>query len=355
MFLIVILMVTAALVNASDVMNRSSNKKLIAYYPTWGIYARQYFIKDLPLDKLTHVTLAFVIPEIDGELDTKELRQLNFEELQKFKNEIENRDGTNFKIGIAIGGYGTCEAFVEMISNEENKNNFIKNCVNLVYFYKFDYLEIDWEYPVNSEQCHELKSIVTALKEKLPKNLEISMCIPCFQNEFMVKEMVGLIDFFVLMGYELYGGGWSETSGYHSALYPKIRDHVKYLNSNEGVPMKKIVLGCPLYAKTFAGCSVNHEKHCGDGIGLYGEKGVMDYSEVLKICKEIKYDPEVVSEYASFDNNFLSFDGPKTIEAKCLWVLENELGGVAFWNAAGDAKEESLITMASNLLLKNKD
>lgn len=332
-----------------DYPSSNSTKKLIVYYPTWVIYARQYFLKNIPLNKITHVTLAFVIPELDGKLNSDELKQLNLEELRRYR-----RKEDELKIGIAVGGWGSCDKFVSLIENEEYKNEFIKNCLNLVNAFALDFLEIDWEYPVDSLQCEKLKLILRRLKEKLPRKFELSICIPCFKSNFIIKDMVELIDFFVLMGYDLCGT-WKEKSGYHSALYPNINDHVKYLNSYENIPKEKLVIGCPLYARTFAGCTGNNENHSGGGIGSYGEIGVMDYSEVLKLCKEesFSYDSEAVSEFTSYDNNFLSFDGPKSIEAKCNWILENEFGGIAFWNAAGDGKDEnSLILKAANILFK---
>ena len=332
-----------------DYSSFNSAKKLIAYYPMWGIYARNYFLANLPITKLTHVTLAFVIPELDGKINTDELKKLDLEELRRHA-----RNSGKLKIGIAVGGWGSCDKFVSLIKREEYKNEFIKKCLNLVDEFSFDYLEIDWEYPVDLLQCKELKFILRALKEKLPENVDISICIPCFQSNFIVKDMVELIDFFVLMGYDLCGS-WNEKSGYHSALYPNISDHVKYLSCYENIPKEKLVIGCPLYARTFAGCTGNNEKHSGGGIGSYGEIGVLVYCEVLKLCKKesFGYDSEAVSEFTSYDENFLSFDGPKSIEAKCNWILENKFGGIAFWNAAGDGMDEnSLILTAMNVLFK---
>jgi GH18 family chitinase len=40
----------------------ASNKKVVGYFIEWGIYGRNYLVKDIPANKLTHVNFAFAAP-----------------------------------------------------------------------------------------------------------------------------------------------------------------------------------------------------------------------------------------------------------------------------------------------------
>ena len=315
--------------------------RLIAYYPTWSIYGRDYFFKDLPIESLTHVTLAFALPKTDGSLNCEELDNLGVAELRE-------RGGERLKIGIAIGGWGTCGEFSSATGTEQCRNQMIDSCMQLFAKYDLDYLEFDWEYPANEVQTENLKMVLRVLRELLPPVKQLSICLPCFQGNFVATELVPYVDFFILMGYDL-SGSWSERSGHHAALFPQISDHVHHLNVEEKIPKEKIVLGCPLYARTFADCKGPNKKFSGAGIGSFGEEGSLDYKDVVAMCTEIMYDPEKVGQYSFYSNNFVSFDGPLSIQRKCDWVKDQELGGMAFWNVAGDALgDKSLIKFAAN-------
>lgn len=164
---------------------------------------------------LTHVTFAFALPKADGTLNVEELRKIGIE-----------REG-RIKIGVAIGGWGTSEAFLAALN--DNMNIFIDSCLKLVEEFDLDYLEIDWEYPQTNEQTNLLGSLLKQLKNCLPKGKELSVCLPCFKSNFSAKELVPFVDFFVLMAYDLVGS-WSELSGHHSALFPTISEHCEHLN-----------------------------------------------------------------------------------------------------------------------------
>lgn len=318
--------------------------RLIAYYPTWSIYGRNYFFKDLPIESLTHVTIAFALPRVDGSLNCEELDNLGLSELRQ-------RGGDRLKIGIAIGGWGTCSEFCAATETEQCRNKMINECLQLFSRYDLDYLEFDWEYPASDEQTMNLKAVLADLKLVLPPEKHLSICLPCFQSDFVATELVPFVDFFILMGYDL-SGSWSDRSGHQAALFPQISDHIQHLNEKERIPKEKIVLGCPLYARTFAGCKKVNREFSGAGIGSFGEEGSLDYKDVVAMCTEIMYDPERVSQYSFHKNNFISFDGPLSIQRKCNWVKEQELGGMAFWNAAGDALgKNSLIKLAGENII----
>lgn len=317
--------------------------RIIAYYPTWSIHGRNYFFKNLPAESLTDVTLAFALPRIDGSLNLDEMGHLNLEELREI-------GGEGLRIGVAIGGWGTSEEFSAATESESARNHLIESSLDMVGRLNLNYLEIDWEYPANAHQTNNLKLLLEGLRRRLPASVQLSICVPCFQGDFKIKDLHQLVDFVVLMGYDM-AGSWSAQSGHHSALLPNIQNHVEYLAQIEGIPVGKIVLGCPLYARTFANCLAANRPFSGPGLGSFGEQGSMDYKDVIKYCREIMYDPDQVSHYATFENNFMTFEGPTSLQVKCNWIKNNGLSGIAFWQAAGDGNDsDSLIKQAANFL-----
>ena len=318
--------------------------RLIAYYPTWSIYGPNYLFKNLPTDCLTDVTLAFALPQPDG--------TLNFEEIDKLNvNELREIGGDSLRIGIAVGGWGTCEEFISATETEEKRSIFVKSCILLISKYNLNYLEIDWEYPSNPTQTNNLKLILEQLRGQT--SVQLSICVPCFRGAFETTELNQFVDFIVLMGYDIFGA-WSERSGHHSALIPNVQDHARHLIESEGIPANKLILACPLYARTFSNCRGINEPFSGPGLGSFGEQGSLDYKDVLEHCKDkIMYDPCAVSHYSVHGDDFMTFEGPQSISIKCEWVKQFLLGGMAFWQAAGDGiGSDSLIKIAFENLMK---
>ncbi len=49
---------------------KDDEQKIIGYFIEWGVYARNYFVKDIPADKLTHINFAFLAPfYLDGKIE----------------------------------------------------------------------------------------------------------------------------------------------------------------------------------------------------------------------------------------------------------------------------------------------
>jgi chitinase len=309
----------------------------IGYYPTWSIYGRGYSLEQIPVHLLTHLTISFVIPNADGTICSEEIEKLNIEELF---------NTTGVQHGISIGGWGTSKHFVSATSKEGLRFNLALNCANLFRrFAKLDYIEIDWEYPEDSRQAEDMFLFIHALRKQIPSGKGLNLCVPCDKRSDLLelKRLDSFIDLFIVMGYDL-SGFWSPRSGFHSALHPCISSHLLHLIKI--VPGYKIVLACPAYGRSFVNCAGCEETFSGPGLGSYGECGSIDYNEIISMIPRasINFDLESTSYHFIHNGDFISYDGPGSIEAKSVWIRENGMRGVALWNLCGDGKgEDSLL------------
>jgi len=166
-----------------DVEDRAGYRA-VAYFGNWDVYARKFFVQDIPVPKLTHLLYSFADNKEDGTFfltdsyaDTERhfdgdlwsdtgknvygsIKQLG---LLKQKNR-------NLKVMLSIGGW--------MYTNEKKhldpvgasatyQKNFADSCVDMIKNYGFDGIDVDWEYPQSSEQGEQFLALMKAIRQAL--------------------------------------------------------------------------------------------------------------------------------------------------------------------------------------------
>lgn len=176
-----------------------------------------------------------------------------------------------------------------------------------------------------------------------------------------VAEVVDAVN---LMAYD-FAGPWMAGqggAGHHARLYAgrepcdayaKRSGHgaVEYVLSN-GVPPRKVVLGVPVYGRSFLGVRGPGERFAGCG----GEAGgVVEYRELPREGAE---EGEVVDEEVWGAScwveggeegkaaEWVSYDSPKTVREKARYVRERGLGGLFYWTGVADKKGEGSLLRA---------
>ena len=136
-------------------------RRIVAYFPEWAVYRRNYHVANIPADKITHVNYAFAKPTADGDCvlfdayaaidkaypgdkwDQGVLRG-SFNQLQILK-----KKHPHLKTLISVGGWTLSGPFSDIAFTEEKRVKFAKACVAFMVKYGFDGVDIDWEYPVS--------------------------------------------------------------------------------------------------------------------------------------------------------------------------------------------------------------
>ncbi|KAH3674351.1 hypothetical protein WICMUC_003377 [Wickerhamomyces mucosus] len=372
--------------STSYVNNPSKGKRTCIYYSNWSIYERKHYPNDIPLDYVTNIFFAFanINSDTGNVYSSDEWADFNYEldPLPNYNNDGGKIKGLfgkfieiktkypHIKTSLSIGGWSNRDNFTNGLNTTKKLDEFINSTLNLIFKYKFDGIDLDWEYPNNIEEANIYLKLIKLFRIQL-RNLEEKLCLhkdtllltiasPAFDDKlsiFPIQQMDKYLSFWNLMTYD-FSGEWSETCGYHCNLYKKHSinnnynncennvdelcgdDAINYLIS-KGVPSNKIILGMANYGRSFINTKGYGEKFKGVGKGSSDEDGIWNYKYLPGKFKE-HYDSNAVVAYI-YDSNaklFISYDNVESIKTKAQYVKRNNLGGGMWWESCGDSYQD---------------
>lgn len=183
---------------------------------------------------------------------------------------------------------------------------------------------------------------------------------PANYNKMHLKEMDAYLDAWHLMAYD-YAGSWDTTTGHQANLYPSTQNPASTPYSTDkavkdyiaaGVTPSKIVMGMPIYGRSFDQTAGLGQNFTGVGSGTW-EAGVWDYRGLPRAGATEYHDTQAVAAY-SYDpvaKELISYDTPKEITTKSAYVKSHGLGGAMFWETSADkAGSGNLISTAASQL-----
>lgn len=353
------------------------SKKIIGYYPSWALYRNPPCKPcDLPGHLLTHINYAFakvdtlgnihlVDPWADVEYrsdwNTQKPYWGHFHQLQELKKKY-----PHLKILISIGGWTLSDSFSSLASSSIARTQFVNNCIHFCKQYGFDGIDIDWEYPGFGEHQGRpedkenftllLQELHTKAKEQSPKLL-VTIAAPAgpahLQN-IEIEKFHPFVDWVNLMTYDFHGpwgGANDQVTNHHAPLYPSaygpdtfnvdsaVKEFLK-----RGMPAEKIIVGIPLYGRSYSGVISENglfSPYSGVGRGTTAEKGIVFFSEIPFLLQKGYFqfwDERAHSSYlySPGEKEFISFDSLEVIEDKCTYVKSHGLGGIMVWELGQD-------------------
>jgi len=372
----------------------TSGKNVVGYFAEWGVYARQYFVKNLVTSgsaaKLTHLLYAFgnttggqcsigdsyadydqaytTANSVDGVADTWDAGALrgSFNQLRKLK-----RLYPNLKVIWSFGGWTWSGGFTQAAANP---TAFADSCYNLLKDSRwsdvFDGIDIDWEYPnacglsCDSSGPAAYNNVITALRNKFGSSFLVTSAISADGSNGGKLDVadyasgIQKLNLVFPMTYDYFGAFSPQgPTAPHSPLtsYAGIPTAGFYSDAaiqklkSKGVPASKMLLGIGFYGRGWTGVTqaAPGGTATGAATGTY-EAGIEDYKVLKNSCPS--NGTVAGTAYAYCGNNWWSYDTPATIAGKMAYVKQQGLGGAFFWEFSGDTSNGELISAISGNL-----
>jgi chitinase len=146
-------------------------REVVAYYPSWKWYARQYLVNPATIDygKYTIINYAFFKPNPDGSISpfdpladkTLLLGEITsqappgYAKSKEFDPRwhlpgtslVERAHRQGVKVMISIGGWTLSEHFSGIAASAEKRRRFARDCNAMIRLFNVDGIDMDWEYP----------------------------------------------------------------------------------------------------------------------------------------------------------------------------------------------------------------
>ncbi|SPJ84230.1 related to endochitinase [Fusarium torulosum] len=283
----------------------------------------------------------------------------------------------HLKILLSIGGWTWSTNFASAAASAASRSTFAKSAVTLMKDWAFDGIDVDWEYPASDEDAANMVLLLQTVRNELDAyasehapgyHFQLTIAAPAGSSHYSKLHLADLgriVDYVNLMAYD-YAGSWSPVTGHNANLYanrdlpqstPFNTDDAVNAYLNAGVPGHKLILGMPVYGRSFLGASGMGQPHAGVGLpnkalGSW-EAGVWDYKSLTKQGLDIVYDEKAQAYYGRHQSGggICSYDTPEAIQKKASYLKQRGLGGAMFWEASGDEKgRESLVETSSRSL-----
>ena len=297
--------------------------------------------------------------------------------MMKYKN-------PQLKTLLSLGGASVNSTqFRSAFEPDKTRREFIRNTIKYLRKYKFDGLDLDWEFPETENDRRIFSTLVRdyrlefqheaflTSRPRLLLTAAVAAYRPKIEAGYNIKEVSTYLDYINLMAYDYHGeidfffqtemsnfilfvGSWNAFTGFNSPLYPRSSEKGdrRLLNQQAtvdtwiegGCPPSKLVLGLGLYGRTF---KLKQKKNAetkpyapAKGPGLPGNftasHGFLAYYEICDSVKKHKwhteYDKEQHVPFAYKDDQWVGYDNQESIEKKCKYVAERRLAGAMIWS-----------------------
>ncbi|CAF4715791.1 unnamed protein product, partial [Rotaria sp. Silwood2] len=289
-------------------------------------------------------------------------------DLYKRVNALKIRN-PKLKTLLAVGGWNMKSyAFSTMVHDSEKRRNFVFDTINFLRKHNFDGLEVDWEYPGVRGGQFDDKYYVTLFFEEF-QDAAMAQAIITGQprlilgatvaaeedivaNGYEIEKITKILDFLNIMTYDFHGA-WQNYTGLNAPLYRRFDelDGDAMLNQDFGVaiwlkngaPAYKLVLGVPLFARSFVLARPDqnelHSPTIGNGTSgpFTRSAGFLSYFEICLLQMDSNWQKRTVpdgseSEYMFKDREWISYETLDNIRKRAAYVVANNLGGMFVWS-----------------------
>ncbi len=370
----------------SDAPPEKEDFNIMAYY----VPERDYQPENLPLDQLTHIIFSFS-NVIDGEMKFR-----HEEAGEKLRLLVgQTKDHPQLKVMLACGGWGA-GGFSDMAVTAESRSKFVQSTIRMIEEYQLDGIDMDWEYPAldwagidaREADTQTFTLLMKELREEMDK-LDRPMTLTFasagweyYYEKIELNEVMKYADYMNVMTYDQVTAtlpytahhtalGWiksEDLKGYPIYKYYEERDSIAQAQGrpafkprsvksivdycvNQGVDPNQIVIGGAFYGRAWKGVPPEdnglYQPNKGTHIGWAAYHLIRDEYEskngYTRYWDEVAEAPYL---YSPTDSVFLSYDDTASVKLKTRYAIEEDLGGIMFWELGNDTKEENSLLNA---------
>ncbi|CAL4061012.1 unnamed protein product, partial [Meganyctiphanes norvegica] len=362
-------------------VNGCGGKTIVCYYSNWAYWRTgtgKYEVDDIDLNLCTHLMYSFAV--LDGTTYKMKAHDawLDLEDggglgnYKKFTALKQKKAG--IKTLLALGGWtdsleGNGNKYSVLVASASKRQSFITHAITFLQTYGFDGLDLDWEYPAyygNAADKVNFATFVQELKTAFqPHGFLLTAAVAAGEatssKGYDIPKISQYLDLINLMTYDMHGD-WDPIADHHAPLYSRdtVSDNLNCDNAvnywiDNGAPASKLVLGVPVYGRSFT-LSSNDKTPPAPASGkgpsgpILGETGYMSY---LEICMDINSGWTVVQDqnnqmgpYAYKGNQWIGYDDIDMARKKAQYAMEKGLAGTMIWaidladfkNTCGDGR-----------------
>ena len=319
-------------------------KKIIAYL------SRNDFTEE-DAKRLTHVNVAFGRVHTDGTIDESHSVNENIAKYKSWNPELK------FVLSLV---QAESNSFTSVCASKEAMKKMGEEAVRIVTTTDYDGIDLDWEYPTvpsnGQDTCPEDKyrftELIKTLREALDATGEKHLLTIAAGADLYYAEGTELdklseyLDYINVMTYDL-KCGFHSLAGHHTQLFSSTGDVFRNscdqalrLFHSYGVPKEKLLLGAAMYSRKAENLADrNHgllqiaPKPMG-----YGPDYSILVDEYINKNGYVRYwDDEAKAPWLFNGSTLISYDDPESMKLKAQYVLDNDFGGVFYWEHKCDS------------------
>jgi chitinase len=371
----------------------AQDRKIVGYYPNWVTYGRNYQVLNIPASRLDVVNYAFARIDTAGRIQLMDA----FADVQK-RFPVEDNTVAFFgcfnqlvvlkkrfpHLRTVISIADNASEFSTVASTAARRATFSSSVVSFLVTYKFDGVDIDWEFPVSGSGNAADKQNFTLLMQQLRNDLNLQGVVDGKNylltaavsggypevNNLEVASLSNLVDWLNVMIYD-YAGSWNTVTGHLAPLYGRTGvNSTEKWNANyvftqylaAGASRQKLFFGVPFYARGWRGVPATnnglYQTLAGQsggiwGTGTYGYRDIAGFLANSPAVYNRFWDANVRAPYVyapSLEGGlFITYDDVQSVTTKANYSISNQFGGMMAWELSGD------VPTGSNSLLATMD
>lgn len=273
------------------------------------------------------------------------------------------------KVLLSIGGWGSGR-FSEMAGDQTNRFSFAADCQRVILEFGLDGIDLDWEYPTQTaggrisaspDDSDNFTLLIQDIRRAIGPGKLLTFASVSSAQYVNFKDVEPYLDFVNIMTYDINIDG----SVHHAGLYrsPLTGEPGQGLSCEEsvdahlkaGIPAQKLTLGIPFYGRGRNGIpnSLNYKNIINRRgvlgfIGREGETILESHREGWDECAQAPY-------WVDAQGNFVfSYETPRSIALKCVWLKQKGMLGAMYWESGGDDDYGTLTKAVYNGIMNNK-